>query len=127
MMEAKLASTHLFGQDVRALLRSESWNALNSRKTQLVSLNKFARTDCAVALDTGHLADVFALTRDGLPKVLEKSKIPPRPRYRLLSVTQDQDQILCTFIREGSDTGNSVTPREVLNFIDEEFHNTLTY
>jgi hypothetical protein len=70
-MEAQLASTNLSGQDVRALLRSDSWNAFDSRNSQLVFLHDFARTDCVIRLDTCHLADIFGLTRDRVRTVLE--------------------------------------------------------
>jgi hypothetical protein len=80
VMETKLASAPLSGQDVRALLRSEAWNGLDSRNAQLTFLDGFARTDCAVPLDSGHLEDIFNLICDCVRKVLAKSKYPSEPR-----------------------------------------------
>jgi hypothetical protein len=111
-MEAKLASTHLSGQDVHAPLRSDSWNAFDSRNAQLVFLN------------IGHLADFFGLSRDRMRKVREKWKLVSRPLDPPLSLAQYQEQIRCTFMREASVTGNSVTPRELLDFIDENYPKT---
>jgi hypothetical protein len=45
ILETKLASTPLSGQDVCALLRSEAWNGLDSRNAQLAFLDESTRTD----------------------------------------------------------------------------------
>jgi hypothetical protein len=86
-MANKLASTPFLGQDVRALLRSEAWNELDSRNAQLVFLDAFARIDCTVPLDSGHLAGVFDLTRDRLRKLLTESKTFPTAPLSTLSYT----------------------------------------
>jgi hypothetical protein len=50
-------------------------------------------------------------------------KAPHRP----LGLTDEQEQIACSFIREGSHTGNYVTQRELFNFVEERFRVTLTH
>jgi hypothetical protein len=126
-IETGLRLTPLSGQDMRALLRSEGWNALDSRNPSLVLLDEFARTDCRVILDSGHLSDVFGLTRERVRKVLSKRhrglKVPHRP----LSLTIEEEQATCAFIREGSATGNHVTQRDVLNSVEERFGSTLAH
>jgi hypothetical protein len=86
----KLASTSLSGQNVRALLRSEAWNELDSRNAQLVFLDTLAWIDCAFAIDSGHLAGIFDLSRDREQKVLTKLKGPSRSPPRPITITHDQ-------------------------------------
>jgi hypothetical protein len=126
-LDERLAHTPLSGQDLRALLRSEVWNALDSRNAQLVFLDEFARVECGKPLNSGHLADVFDLTRDRVRRVLAKWKNTRGAAHRPMSLTIEQEQIVCAFIRDGSDTGNYVTQRQLLNYIEENFQKTLTY
>jgi hypothetical protein len=44
-----------------------------------------------------------------------------------LTLTSEQEEILCERVREGCRSGNFVTQRELLNVIEEQFHRALTY
>jgi hypothetical protein len=44
-----------------------------------------------------------------------------------LTLILEQELLACDFICEGSQTGNYVTQRELLNFVEERFHVTLTH
>jgi hypothetical protein len=44
-----------------------------------------------------------------------------------LILTLEQELLVCDSICEGSQTGNDVTQRELLSFLEERFHVTLTY
>jgi hypothetical protein len=81
-VERALRSTRLLEQDIQALLRSESWNALDSRNAQLVFLEAFARTECGIPLDSGHLSEVFNLTREHVRKILSKWRLGCKSHHR---------------------------------------------
>jgi hypothetical protein len=49
---SSLPPPHFSGQDLRALLRSDAWNELESRNAQLAFLDEFARIVCGYP--TGH-------------------------------------------------------------------------
>jgi hypothetical protein len=126
-VERALRSTRLSGQDIRALLRSESWNALDSRNAQLVFLQGFARTECGIPLDSGHLSDVFNLTRERVRKILSKWRFGCESPHRLSTLTLERELLVCDFICKGSQTGNYAAQTELLNFVEERFHVTLTH
>jgi transposase len=94
---------------------------------QLVFLNECARTECGVPVDSGHLSDVFGRTRERVRKVLSKRRLGRKAPHRSLSLTDEQEQIACDFMQEESHTGNYVTQRELLNFLEERFRVTLTH
>jgi hypothetical protein len=86
-VERALRSPRLSGQAIRALLRSESWNALDSRNAQLVFLEEFARTECGIPLDSGHLSDPFNLTRERVCKILSKWSLGCKSPHGPLTLT----------------------------------------
>jgi hypothetical protein len=90
-LESKISSTPFSGQDIRALLRNDPWNDLESLNAQLVFLGEFASIECAHPLDIGHLADVFNLIRDRIRKVLTKSKKTGKAPHRPLPLTLKQE------------------------------------
>jgi hypothetical protein len=127
VMHVKIASSPLSDQDVRTLLRSETWNVLESRNDQLVFLEEFSRTEYVRPLDSGHLGDVFGLTRDRIRKVLIKAQKSSKEPHYPLSLTHEQEIIFCALIRDGCRKGNYVTPREFFNFTKAKFQKILTY
>jgi hypothetical protein len=94
---------------------------------QLVFPDEFARTKCGIPRDSGHLSDVFGITRGHVGKVLSKWRLGQQALHRPLSLTDEQEQIACDFIRGESHTGNYVTQRVLLNFVEERFRMTLTH
>jgi hypothetical protein len=89
------------GKMVGALLRSEAWDELDSRNAQFVFLDAFGGIDCVIPLDSDHLAGVFDFTCDRVRRVLTKSKTPSRPPHPRLTLTHDQEHILCIFVCHG--------------------------
>jgi hypothetical protein len=58
-----LSNTHLTAQNIRRLMRSEEWNAIESRHVQIVYLVEFTQTECGLELDNRTLVNIFQLTR----------------------------------------------------------------
>jgi hypothetical protein len=73
------------------------------------------------------LAEIFELTPSRVRTICAKAKKPERPPYRPCAIAEHQEDAVCEMIREGARTGNYVTQREVLNFVEREFRKTLTY
>jgi hypothetical protein len=61
-LRPQLSKTQLTAQDISSLMRSEEWNAIESRYAQIVFLIEFAQTECDIALDNWILANIFQLT-----------------------------------------------------------------
>jgi hypothetical protein len=49
-IEPRLSITGLSAQDIRALLRTDEWCALESRNQEAVFLYDFARSECSISL-----------------------------------------------------------------------------
>jgi hypothetical protein len=96
------------------------------KKRTACFLEESVRTDCGIPLDSGHLSDVFNLTRERVRKILLKWRLGCKFPHRPLTLTLEQELVACDFICEGSQTGSYVTQRELLNFVEERFHVTLT-
>jgi hypothetical protein len=122
-----LQNTPLSGQDIRALLRSKEWTRLESRNAQVAFLAEFAEFDCGIRLPSTTIADVFGLTASRVRTICIKAKKPEKPPYRPLTLSVDKEGAVCRMILEGARTGNYVTQRQVLRFVETEFHKVMTY
>jgi hypothetical protein len=89
-------------------------------------MEEFTQKGCGVILDTTHLADVFELTRSRVRTIREKAQKKQQPPHRLLALSDEQEFQLCEMIREKAITENYVTKRELLNYVEANFHASLT-
>jgi hypothetical protein len=55
-----------------------------------------------------------------LRKILGKRQIQPAAR---LELTEDEEAVIVCLIRKGQSSGNYVTQRDVLDFVEEQFAN----
>jgi transposase len=90
-------------------------------------VKEFAQKDCGVTLDTTCLAGYFGLTRFRIRTIRVKTQKKQRPPHRPLALSNKQELQLCEMIREKMITGNYVTKRELLNYVEANFHASLTY
>jgi hypothetical protein len=72
--ESHLHATPSLGQDIRASLRSEEWNQLESWNAQVAFLLEFAAPDCGIELPSPTLAEVFDLMLSRVRTICIKTK-----------------------------------------------------
>jgi hypothetical protein len=82
-------------------------------------MEEFAQTEYGIPLDSGHLSEVFNLTRERVRIILSKWRLWCKSPHRPSTLTLEQELLACDFICEGSQTGNYVTQKELLNFMEE--------
>jgi transposase len=90
-------------------------------------VDEFAHKDCGITLDTTYLAEVFRLTRSRVRIIRAKAQKNQRPPHRPLALSNEQKLQLCEMIREKAITGNYVMKPELLNYVEANFHASLTY
>jgi hypothetical protein len=92
VLEPLLRVTPLTAQDIRAAMRSDQWNTLQSRNAQIGFLAEFAERECGIQLPNLSLAEAFELTAFHIciihAKARKKQKLPHRP----LNLTDDQEK-----------------------------------
>jgi hypothetical protein len=117
----------LTAQDIRAAMRNNQWNTLQSGNASVAFLPEFAERECGIQLPNISLAEAFGLTASHIRRIRantrKKQKPPPRP----LSLADGQEKAICEMVREPVIAGIYVTQREVLSFVETEFRKTLTH
>jgi hypothetical protein len=112
--------TPLSGQDLRAIPRSERWNRLESGNAQVAFLLEFVTTDCASNFRAQPSQKCLASRRLVSAQSAQKPK-EQKPSYHPRIVSPHQEEAMRSMIRNGARTGNYVTQREVLIFVETEF------
>jgi hypothetical protein len=126
-IERALCNTGVTAQDVRALLRSDDWCALHSRKKQLVAFYEFVKTEYSRSLTSEVLGQVFGIEPSQVRKIRSKAEKKPTSPYRPAALNEDQTAAVVAFIENGHRTRNYVTQRDVLSFIETNFQKCLRY
>jgi hypothetical protein len=126
-LEQQLHATPLSGHDICTLLRSEGWNRWELRNAQVAFLPEFGATGDGIQFPGQTLAEVFVLTPSRVRTICAKAKRTQKPPYRPVTLSPHQEKAVCQMIRNGARTGNYVTQREVLNFVEIKFQKTVIY
>jgi hypothetical protein len=122
-----LSTTSLTAQDIRALMRNDEWIAIESRNTQLVLIEQFAKIECGVTFDTTVLTELFELTLSRVRTIWAKAQRKERPSYHPPAFSDEQEFELCQMIRDKAVTGNHVMKSDLINYIGANFRTSLTY
>jgi hypothetical protein len=120
VIEPRLPTTALTAQNIRALMRNDEWIAIEYRNAQLVFIEQFAKIECSVTFDTAVLAELFKLTRSCMRAICAKAQRNQRPLDRP-PLVRDHEFEPCQMIRDKAVTCNSVTKRELINYIEANF------
>jgi hypothetical protein len=126
-LQPLLQRTMISGQDIRALLRCEEFSECDSRNAQLVFLRDFCRDNCGITANNAFLSVAFGISPGNVAKILCKARKQPRPPGRPLSLSEEEEAAVITYIRETSRARNFVTRAAVLRFVEETTRKTLTY
>jgi hypothetical protein len=126
-IERAICSTGITAQDVRVLLRSDDWCALHSRNEQLVFFYEFVKTEYSRSLASEALGQAFGIEPSHVRKICLKAEKKPKPPYRPDALNEDQTATVVAFIENDHRTRNLVTQRDVLSFIETNFHECLSY
>jgi hypothetical protein len=98
VVEPGLSATALTAHNIRALLRNDEWIAIGYRNVQLVFIDEFTQTQCAVTLDTAALAEQFGLIRSRLQTIRAKGQRKQWRPHRPLALSDEQRFQLCEMI-----------------------------
>jgi hypothetical protein len=109
------------------MLRSAEWCALDSRNQQLVFLCDFAQTECSTRLPAAIVAQIFEIQVGHVWKIQSKAQKNPKPPYRPLALSPEQEDAVVALIESGYADGNFTSNRDVLNFVESEFGKCLTH
>jgi hypothetical protein len=127
VLEPALTSAGMTAHDIRALLRSDAWRDLDSRNSEVVVLWDFSQSDGISQLGTSDIAKTFNSQGDHVssirPKAHPKKKLPYRPP----ALDSHQEENVIHFIQDSFDSGNSVTQRELLNYVGKNLAIILAY
>jgi hypothetical protein len=126
IIESRLSATAPTAQDIRALFRNEEWISIESRDAQLVFVEEFAQKDCGVTFDTICLTDLFELTRSRIRTICTRAQKKQQPSHRPLALSNEQELQPCEMVREKVITRTYVKKRAFLNYVEANFHASLT-
>jgi transposase len=127
LFEPALYSSGMTAQDSRALLRNCKWQALTSRKSQVIFPSEFGETDTAFRLTTDDIAMIFNISADNVRQIRHRARMKKKKSHRPLALDPDQEADIVRFIRERFGSQNYATQRDVLNYVEERFNKTLIY
>jgi hypothetical protein len=125
--EPALYSSGMTVQDVRAVLRSSQWQALESSNDQVIFRCEFAEIDTTSTLSTEDIANIFNIRADSVRQIRRtayvKKSNPCTPR----SPDPEQEFDTIRFICKRFGSQNYVPQRDGLNDMEEKFTKLLTY
>jgi hypothetical protein len=117
-IERALCNTGVSAQDIRALLRSDDWRALQSRNQQVAVFHDFIETECGETLTANVLGQAFGLEASHVRKIRSKAVKKPKLPQRPFALDEDETAAVVAFINNGWRTNNYVIQRDVLRFIE---------
>jgi DNA-directed RNA polymerase sigma subunit (sigma70/sigma32) len=86
-----LCTTGVPAQDIRALLRSDDWGALESRNQQVAFFRDFVKNEGYQTLPSDVISHSFGIEASHVRKICSKANKKPKPPHR--PPTLDEDQI----------------------------------
>jgi transposase len=92
-----------------------------------VFLFDFAASKCGLGLSNQALAKVFGITPHRVLKIRSKARKSQKPPDRPLKLNEEQEASVLQCVHNGFLSGNYVTQREIVNFVEEHFRQTVTY
>jgi hypothetical protein len=108
-LEPAIISSGMTVQDVRNVLRSSEWQALESRNNQTIFLCEFPEFDTTYRLSTEDLANIFNIRADNVPQIRDRAYMKKKHPHRRLTLDPEQEAGVVRFIRERSGWQNYVT------------------
>jgi hypothetical protein len=127
VLEPRLYDTGVCIQDIRAMLRSPEWCAVQSRNQEVVFMDDFIKTECGMTLTAAALGAACMIEDSHLRKIRRKAQNEPKAAHRPLALTEDEEPAVICLIRDGHSSGICVTQRDVLNFVESQFQKCLAY
>jgi hypothetical protein len=88
---------------------------------------EFGKTEYSRSLTSEVPGQAFGIELSHVRKISLKAEKRPKPPCRPAALNEDQIAAVVAFIENGHGTRNSVTQREVLSFIETNFHKCLSY
>jgi transposase len=97
------------------------------RNEQLAFLADFSEIKYAKTLHSSTLAKIFKISLSRVRELLARARSTPLAPCRPVRFTPEQKEAACHFIEEEHASRNSVTQRDLLDFVDSTVRITLTY
>jgi hypothetical protein len=126
-IERALYTTGVPAQDIRALLRSDDWRALESRNQQVTLFRDFVKNECHQTLASDVISYAFGIEASHVRKNYSKADKKRKPPDRPLALDEDQTTGVLALIRNGYGTHNYGAQEDILNFIESNFRKCLPY
>jgi transposase len=90
-------------------------------------MEDFIKNECGITLTSTALGAVFMTEGSHLRKIRSKAQNKPQAAHRPPVLTKDEESAVIRLIRDGYNSGNYVTQRNILNFVESQFQKCLTY
>jgi hypothetical protein len=119
-------TTGVHAQDIRVLLRSDDWRALESRNQQVAFLRDFVKNECHQTVTSDVIGHTFGIEASHVQNIYSKPHKKPKPPYRPPALDEVQTAGMLAFIQNGCGTHSYVTQRDILSFIELNSRRCLT-
>jgi hypothetical protein len=90
-------------------------------------MDNFIKNECRITLTAATLGAAFMIEGSHLRKIRSKTQNKLKAAHPPLAFTEDEEPAVICLIRDGHSSGNYVTQRDVLNFVESQFQKCLTY
>jgi hypothetical protein len=87
---------------------------------------EFVKTEYSRSLTSEVLGQAFGIDPSHVRKIRSTAEKKPKPPYRPLALNEDQTAAVVALTENGHRTGNYVTQRDVLSFIETNFQKCLS-
>ena len=125
-MKERIIGTTLSGQDLRAIFRNDDFRACSSRNDQVAFLKEFLPQNCFISCNAKLISTLFNISEGNVRKIFSKLRKIKKPVGRPLALSENQEKQLIDFIISKKETGEFMTQRQILNYIEEVFEKILT-
>jgi hypothetical protein len=88
-------------------------------------MDDFIKNSCGITLTAAALGTAFMTEGSLLRKIRSKDQNKPKAAHPPLALTEDEESPAIRLIRDGQSSGNYVTQRDVLNFVESQVQKCL--
>ena len=125
-MKERIIGTKLSGQDLRVIFRNDGFRACSSRNEQIAFLREFMPKNCLGSCNAKLISTLFNISEGNARKIVSTSKKSKKSVGRPLSLNENQEKMLIEQIISKKETGEYMTQRQILNYLEEKFSKVMT-
>ena len=120
-LERRLTALHISPRFIRSLLRDQEFNQLLYKNHQLCYLAQYATKFDDIKLSFNQLAVIFSMNARTVSRSLAKGPQDPKPKGRHSSLDPNIENSIVEEIINRSNSNNSMTPLNILTFVQEKY------